>query len=188
MPNKKVYFGTLDDMQWVPAPQANSTYNKVSWRASGTFLNGGGYQRQSGTSHKELSLSWSVQQLEMIDKVLAQFNKGEMLYYIDPIAAKYNVLPPYVAQYQPDNPQGVDFVDTGSAGTLGYPRKAAVYHGGGSRQVLFRIPVPEGYSLHFGAHGSATGDGTIGIWDESVDESESYTLQTNTDGVPYGNW
>lgn len=160
MPNKKVYFGTLDDMQWVPAPQANSTYNKVSWRASGTFLNGGGYQRQSGTSHKELSLSWSVQQLEMIDKVLAQFNKGEMLYYIDPIAAKYNVLPPYVAQYQPDNPQGVDFVDTGSAGALGYPRKAAVYSGA---NTLATVPVPAGQNLWVGAHGNAIGGGGVSV-------------------------
>ena len=176
MPNKKVYFGTLDDMQWVPAPQANSTYNRVSWRASGTFLNGGGYQRQSSTSHKELSLAWSVQQLEMIDKVLAQFNKGEMLYYIDPIAAKYNVLPPYVAQYQPDNPQGVGFVDTGGAGALGYPRKAAVYNGA---NTLATVPVPAGQNLWVGAHGNAIGGGGVAVAGDDSGTPEVLSTRTN---------
>jgi len=115
-------------------------------------LSGGGYARASGVAHNELSISWGGGSVEDFSPLLTQINKGEILYYLDPLSMKTNILPPYAAQYQPDNPYGV-YPVSGGVGSNGYPAKASVYS---SDTTLYRTPVPSGYRLWVGAHGTGS--------------------------------
>jgi len=149
---KTVYFGTEDDLTLIKCPSTGLTRSLVSWRTSGTYLSGGGYSRASGVAHNELSVSWGGDSVEDFATLITQINKNEVLYYLDPLSMKTNILPPYAAQYQPDNPYGVSSV-SGGAGSNGYPAKASVYS---SDTTLYKTPVPSGYRLWVGAHGTGS--------------------------------
>ena len=153
MQEKTVWFGTEDDLVQVKCPSTELTRTRVAWRNSGTYLNGGGFALSSGTAHEEASISWGADSVDGFATLMTQLNKGEPLYYLDPLACKTNILPPYAAQYQPNNPFG--FVAESATGVNGYPSTALknLYV---DRQIA-TIPVPEGYRLWVGCAGSSGG-------------------------------
>lgn len=175
----KVWFGTRERMQWVPAPAVNVDAGKTGWNNSLTYLNGGARVRRSKTSAKKYSFSWNLQGRSDIQPILdyadGMYGNGP-LYYTDPFAADRNVLPaywaaPYMNYY--DGPLIVDSVrpDLTNLGTStnGYPVEAAVYSLTSTSVVpkLF-IPIPTGYTAYVGAHGSlVSGSATVRVTPET---------------------
>ena len=153
MQEKTVWFGTEDDLVQVKCPSTELTRTRVAWRNSGTYLNGGGFAQSSGTGHEEAAISWGADSVEGFSTLMTQLNKGEPLYYLDPLACKTNILPPYAAQYQPNNPFG--FVAESATGANGYPATAMknLYV---DKQIA-TIPVPSGYNLWVGCKGDSGG-------------------------------
>ena len=153
MQEKTVWFGTEDDLVQVKCPSTELTRTRVAWRNSGTYLNGGVCALSSGTAHEEASISWGADSVDGFATLMTQLNKGEPLYYLDPLACKTNILPPYAAQYQPNNPFG--FVAESATGANGYPATAMknLYV---DKQIA-TIPVPSGYNLWVGCKGDSGG-------------------------------
>ena len=157
---KKVWFGTAGDMRWVPAPLANYQGASVRWREVDQYLNGGAAVRQSVASHQELSLSWAVQSTENLAPVVALLHSPGPFYYVDPIAARANIVPSYWASpevWLHDGPPLISRVTpTKVAGTStnGYPATSVKYSVTKATDTNLRIPVPEGHTLHLGVHGT----------------------------------
>lgn len=154
--NKLVWFGTKDKMSWVPAPQSGVTVAPTYWQAGGTFLNGGGWADNSGTSHEELKLAWGLMGLDESLPLLDVLRSPGPFYYLDPVIAGANCLPQYAAEWTKDNPFGatrvVSPVDDPD-GELGPMLKsyAAQYK---KDTIVWDFPVPPGFVLHFGWCGS----------------------------------
>lgn len=133
IPNN-VWFGTENDMRWVPAPLPNYTPAQVRWRAKDQYLNGGAGVRQSTASHKELSLSWPVQSQEDLAPLVSYLQQAGPYFYLDPLNAEANAVPAYwsmpgLVQDGPPLIPGVapSYVPTVGGRTLGYPTTSAVY-------------------------------------------------------------
>lgn len=187
MDTKTVWFGTEDDLVEVKCPSTELTRSRVSWRNSGTYLNGGGFATSSGTGHDEAAISWGADSVEGFSTLLTQLNKGEPLYYLDPLVCKTNLLPPYAAQFQPNNPFG--FVAESATGANGYPSTAMknLYT---DRQIA-TVPVPEGYRLWVGCAGSSGGvyvDAPPPAWVEVARNLARDPGATGTRLVDYGGW
>lgn len=174
MPRGKIYFGTKEYMQWVPAPDRNVPRSGHGWSSRSDRLNGTASVRRSAGTHKEYDLTWSVQKRENIDPVLAYANGdygGGLIYWIDPWASDTNVAPdawasPWKAGIDGINLAGKHLarpaiVDTPS-NPNGYPTRSARYtlSAGQPFRELW-IPVPDGFTLHIGVHGSSTGFGQV---------------------------
>jgi len=169
----KVWFGTREYMQWVPAPAVEVDATRQGFAATTNFLNGGAQIRRSKTSARRYSFSWNLQRREDITPVLDYadgiYGKGHV-YYVDPFAADRNMLPPYwAAPYMNyyDGPVMVDgkrpeLVTNGSV-TNGYPLESARYTvTDDSTAPRIYIPIPPGYTAHVGVHGTLE-DGDAGM-------------------------
>ena len=184
MREKSAWFGTRDDLSEIRCPSTGLTRTPTSWRTSGTYLSGGGYARSSGVSHQELSISWGGTSVDNLSSILAQIYKNAAYYYIDPLVAKTNMLPPFAAQYQRDNPFGVGVVQTG-VGVNGYPNTASSYV---NDTKIFETPVPLGYNLWVGAHGTGSVEVSGGPAPEPPRETRrNFALNPSFESVA-GSW
>lgn len=158
MSKRSVWFGTIDNMRWVPAPLAGAISNTVRWRAVDQLLNGGAVVRQSAASHQTKSLSWPVQSAESLAPVEATLNEPGPYYFLDPIAAQSNAVPSYWAQTAisasggPALVSGIETKVVSITAQNGYASSAAQLTTT-ARDTNLVIPVPEGYTLHLGVHG-----------------------------------
>lgn len=200
MTERVMYFGTQDRMTWVRCPTIDSTISKVGWTAMSQFLNGGASVRSSRASHKEYQFTWSLASAEETAKVndYADGLYGEgLIYFLDPFAVQTNLLPQHWAVPS----QGIDDAPTFTksdvrptgvttgANIYGYPTTSAVYTFDSSS--TFRslwIPLPVGYTFHFGAHGSSTGDARVTLNGTDITGLISVASSTRTNttvtGVP----
>lgn len=170
-----VWFGTENDMRWVPAPAANYTKSRVRWRAVDQLLHGGANVRQSLVSHKTLSLSWPVQSQESLSPIV-QFLEGNGPYfYLDPLEAQSNVVPPYWAEPWLSVEHGPIFMAgaqpwvTVEASANNYPVR--VYHSATitvTTDTNLKIPVPDGHTLYLGVHGTGTSNVRVGTTEASL--------------------
>lgn len=169
----RMYFGTRERMTWIPCPAIDADLSKAGWAATGRYLNGGGWVRRSATAGKVYRFSWNLTTQAELRKFLdyadGLYGQGPF-YFIDPFATE-NVLPAYWASPRLaalDAPplvidQRPELVDT-PENTYGYPTKSAVYTFDADDEFAeLWIPIPEGYSLHVGVHGSATGDAGVRV-------------------------
>lgn len=191
--NNGVWFGTENNMQWVPAPAANYTATNVRWRATDLFLNGGAAVRQSTASHKELSLSWPVQSQEALAPLVSTLQQAGPFYYLDPINGASNAVPSYWAQpgMVQDGPplvQGVEPNYTPSTGgeSLGYPTTAWNTTVAGTTKTAIKIPIPSGYAAYVGVHGTGPGVIVNGITMSYLSVTSSTTVHPSA--VPTGNF
>jgi len=173
--NNEMYFGNRNYMQWVPAPQINYESSKRGFAATAGYLNGGQFVRRSATGAKGYVLTWTLKSRDDI-RAINDYADGVYgfgpTYFLDPFAMDKNLLPQYFAtpalasadapllagQYDEDRPSVLQT----DPNNLGYPALTATYQYDGSNpfnQVW--IPIPFGFSLWVGAHGSATG--TAGV-------------------------
>lgn len=200
MTERVMYFGTQDRMTWVRCPTIDSDISKVGWSATSLFLNGGASVRGSVASHKEYQFNWSLASAEETSKVNdyadGLYGNG-LIYFLDPFAVQTNVLPQHwavPAQGIEDAPtfDKSDLRPTGVAtgsNDFGYPTTSAVYtFNVGSEFRSLWIPLPDGYTFHFGAHGTATdtarvtlnGDDITGL----IPVASSVRTNTTVTGVP----
>lgn len=174
-----MYFGTQERMTWIKCPNSGMTRNRTGWKSSGTYLNGGGWTRQSATKHYEMSLVWSflnhLQVREINDYYLGVYGDGP-IYWLDTFAMGTNALPAHwsiprlAADDAPPLVKGrrPTLSDT-AANTIHLPTKTATYElRSGDQFDSLHIPVPEGFVAHIAAWGSRTGDAHLVLGGEEV--------------------
>jgi hypothetical protein len=173
VPGEKIWFGTREYMQWIKAPAVNVDASKNGWFSPTNYLDGGAYVRRSWSSHKEYSLSWNLASRATLRPILDYadgiYGTGEV-YWVDPFAADVNVLPQYWASPvlgTLDGPvlTGLDTRPTKVATTanmLGYPTSSAFYTVPltGTKPSVW-LPIPPGYTLWLGVHGSNGTGGAV---------------------------
>lgn len=174
MAEKKMYFGTRERMTWVNCPAINTDLSKGRWSSNGQFLNGGAYVRNSVTGNKRYQFSWNMASSDEIREILDYADGlygSDLVYFLDPFAVAKNLLPSWWASPRLQNEDAPpltrgkrpSLVDT-PANPHAYPTKSAVYTLTGSESFdSVYIPLPPGYELHFGAHGSSTGDAAVAV-------------------------
>lgn len=172
MAKKKMYFGTQERMTWIKCPAIDTPLSKVGWQSKSQYLNGGANVRRSSTAHKEYTLTWSFATQDQVDDVTdyadGAYGDG-LIYFLDPFAAKSNVLPQYwsIPRLAVDDapslvkgrrPTLVDSVSN----NFSHPTKTAVY----TLQVTdtfttLYVPIPPEHTFHMGVFGSASGTARV---------------------------
>lgn len=171
--SKTMYFGTKERMTWVRCPTTDSDISKVGWSSSSLFLNGGASVRRSASAHKEYQFTWglsSARDIAAIKDYADGLYGQDLIYFLDPFAMSYNVLPQFWATPRLGAEDAPTFngsllrptlVNT-DVNTYGYPTKSAVYtFDTASDFANLFIPLPTGYTFHFGAHGNASGTAAV---------------------------
>jgi hypothetical protein len=176
MADNALFFGTSEYMTWLKCPNSGMPLSRVGWSANGTYLNGGGWARSSSTKHFEPTLTWSfLSQTEV--KAIENFYLGAYgqgpFYFYDSFSMKSNVLPPYFSIARVAADDGVSLLrdkrpmlEATPANDFGLPTMSAVYELN-SASVPYEIflPIPSGYTLHFGAKGTSTGTAQFKVVD-----------------------
>lgn len=178
----QVYFGMKGAMKWVPAPAVNTPRGVSHYRKETQLLGGGVSLYASATGARQYELTWPVDSDSDLRHILAcsqglyatPSNKG-LIYYLDPFAMKTNVLPawfasPFLGYHGAPNIAGWGAVSTISevGVTNGYPAEAFLLATEGTSwnpatsRTLW-IPVPAGYTFHFGVHGTAMSGGYMSV-------------------------
>lgn len=173
MSDKTVWFGTKERMAWVPAPMPGVDRSLRKWRATGQYLNGGYYQRESATGARAPALVWPPMSAEKVRKVRA-FLEGTYgagpFYYSDPFAEPVNVAPqwlatPWLACADAPSLRGTvrpTKVST-PANAYEYPSFGAQYTVGGLGEREVSLPIPPGFTAYVGVHGAASGTGAVKV-------------------------
>lgn len=174
---RKVYFGNANKQVWIPAPQSGMRADLSGRIVQNELLSGRTDITRSVAASRRFDASWlgslNDPELEASLHTIKSFYEGVYgdgpFYWVDPYAAKTNLLPPHWAApalCEKDWPaiasfQATEFLETES-NSLDYPFKSARYQLGGSSAISssreLTLIIPQGYSLHVGWHGSATGD------------------------------
>ena len=192
MAKRKLYFGTRERMTWIPCPAINAGLGSSRWLATGGFLNGGAFQRQSTIGAKTYSFAWNPQEAENLYELDGYFDgiHGQgPFYFVDPFAAKSNILPSFLASPSTmagDAPnfggtQRVSRVLTGT-NPLGYPAQSGQVTVGAAfgPYKFYVLPVPPDHELHLGVHGSASGTAAV-----QIGALGSGVVRTNLASNPY---
>lgn len=191
MTNKRMYFGTRERMTWIAMPAINADLSKARWSSEGVFLNGGAFVQRSQAAHMKYVFSWNLAPHEDIYEI-ADYDDGvygkDLLYFLDPFASRVNVLPQFwaaprlQAEGAPSLVKNTDptLVST-AANNFSYPTKSAVFEltSGDEFRSLW-IPIPPGYTFHFGVHGSATGTAAVTIQPDGDPVSDVTPLPVTT--------
>lgn len=167
-----IYFGTKNRMMWVKDPAINMDSSKFGWANQTNFLDGGAHIRRSWGSHKEFNLSWNLSSRDTIrpiqDYADGMYGTG-LIYWLNPFTMDKNVLPTAWATPWMGGQDGPiltgystrpSLVDT-SANTYGYPVQSAVYTVTTTPTKNVWIPIPTGYTLWLGVHGTAGSGGAV---------------------------
>lgn len=183
--NDKVWFGTREFAQWVPAPAVDIDASKTGYASTLAFLNGGARVRRSKGAAKSYNMSWNLKRRADIQPILdyadGMYGNGA-IYYVDPFAADMNMLPtywaaPYVNYY--DGPVIVDGVRptlvSSPTSVNGYPVESVIYKlNSTSRVPSIYLPIPPGYTAYVGAHGSvASGSASVRVIPELNSQSSA---------------
>jgi hypothetical protein len=192
-----IWFGTKDLMQWVLAPKQNMDSSRVGHSSTSSYLNGGAHVRRSWSGHKEYTLAWNLATRDEIrpiqDYADGIFGQGS-IYWLNPFTADVNILPQYWAspfQNTLDGPvfarKGKRPVATSTAQNYyRYPTTSAQYTVVDTLvQPKIWLPLPPGYTMWFGVHGSAGSGGLVTATPTLAngDDGNTYTLpflSTNT--------
>lgn len=178
---EKMWFGTEDYMGWIPAPVSGAEMSPAGWGEGGTLLSGGGYENASWGSHKVYTFSWSDASSLEIAQLMKSYSDGTygrgLLYFIDPLAYRHNILPARVADPSmaigDESSTLIPGVTPTASPTTAWqgnriPVAGATYNLNGAaigfpgEGAATFIPIPEGCTLHLGAFHEATG--TAGIF------------------------
>jgi hypothetical protein len=177
-----MFFGTRQNMEWVPAPNLGVERTRSVFMRSTQLANGASAAYRSLASAGRLELDWGLKkasELRHIEAVAAgaytplSADAQIEVYVLDPFAMDTNVLPPHwsvpaLALTGAPNLAGDAYQDnleavTNSNVSYGYPVTQARFHlGDGSytwsdadARTLW-IPVPNGYTFYFGLHAIST--------------------------------
>lgn len=166
-----MYFGTRNKMRWVKVDAPGRVQETLGHSESLPYLNGGVAMRESAGSHQEYTLTWNSMTAEQARNVTeyAHGIYGDLIYFVDPVAAEQNVLNPAWSAPGVTAKDGVPLAGDKRPRVVrnldlsrDYPMEMARYDlGAGDTRRKFYIPIPPGYTAHVGAHGDA--DSTIGL-------------------------
>lgn len=167
-----MYFGNRLKMRWIACPAINASIGQEKWVSSGTFLNGGGYVRSSTTGHKTYQFSWppasAADTRTFLDFADGIYGPGPF-FFVDPFAMSTNMMSTlWSAPWLMENTSagGSSSMLATVAGTRvttpANPKELPPYGIqysliGTQVRRTFPLPVPPGYTLHLGVHGSGTG-------------------------------
>lgn len=179
---QQMFFGTRGHEQWVKAPATSADFSRKKYATQLSFVNGGAAVFGSRTTHAEYSMSWPVAgRLELRpvfdfaghvydNDPLAKFMVADnLIYFLDPMEMELNLAP-----VNWGNP-ALSCTDAPSlladsrpvpvataANAQAYPTFSAKYtFAAASVPRSFYVPIPAGFKLWAGFHGSATG--TAGV-------------------------
>lgn len=171
MANNQMWWATREYGMWVRCPSVEMPSSKSGWVSSMDYLNGGAYVRRSTAAHKNYTLSWNIltrdQSRPILDFADRLYGDGPF-YWIDPVAARYNLLPQWFASPFQGLDDGIILTGDKARGevvqtpmnSLGYPIRSIRYDvTSGSNPTKVWIPIPPGMTAWVGAHGQ---DGTGG--------------------------
>ena len=177
---RKMWFGTLDRMQWIDTPLSGADGSPEGWSADGTNLNGGGFALHSWGSHKNYVYEWRESSSRKAAQLMKSYRDGSfgrgLLYFVEPTTYDTNLLPArWAAPSMACSDEGAtmvyglepDAVAVSGGAVNELPVKAAYYDlvntddgYRGDQDTVF-IPIPEGYTLHLGAFHAVTGSGKM---------------------------
>lgn len=177
---KQIWLGIpLKKMQWTPAPLSDSESSRLFFTEQIKFENGGGDARRSNAYQMAYQFQFSAplkgsEGLNVYNKFASGYYGEGLIHFADPYAFETNLFSaawasPGLIEGDWPNIYTVDpsFANT-SANSYDQPLRTATWNittsaataPTGERNV-FTVPVPQGYTLHLGASGSATGDGKV---------------------------
>lgn len=180
---RKLWFGTLDRMEWLPTPNRGADVSPEGWSAGGALLSGGAYQFGSFNSAKNYQFEWPSSSSRTAAQLMKSYADGTygrgLIYFIDPLTYSTNVLPalwadPSMALASESNTlvPGITPTATPTSGNadLRLPVRSAFYdlaltgvtgpdNLDDSNSVF--VPIPEGFFLLLGAIYSATGSAGV---------------------------
>lgn len=94
---RQMVFGTQRYLQMIEAPLRAADESPDGWSVDGTLLNGGGYALNSFGSHKTYTYEWRGTSAPEVAQTMKSYADGtfgrEMIYFINPVTYKRNVLP-----------------------------------------------------------------------------------------------
>jgi hypothetical protein len=176
--SSQVYFGNATKQLWIKAPASGMSADVQGWSAETTLLNGMTSIRRSNAGHRRFSPSWvgPVNATDLSDSLntIKDFADGLYgdgpFYWVDPYAAKSNVLPENWAApmlIEKDWPNIVSgLTPSFNAATVAnnYPIKyiSFVTPDNYVSTKKLTLIIPNGYKLAFGWHGPV-GGATTGI-------------------------
>jgi hypothetical protein len=174
MVSTQMWFGTRDYMQWIKPPQVGMGSPKVGWSTQQQFLNGGAYARRSVAAHKEYQMTWNMVSPDVAQVVTDYADRvygTGAIYWVDPFNMERNMLPQWFAVPSQGLDDGLPLnggarpVSSATpANLLGYPTTSALYtNTTGVTGPQIWVPVPPGYTLWFGAHGTAGTGGNVTV-------------------------
>lgn len=198
-----MFFGTKKVMDWVPNPQRNADRGTSSYSNENQFTNGAISIYRSVAAPRVYEFDWplrsnaDLRHLQAVYQGLYSvegFNGGEdLVFFLDPFAMNTNVLPAYFAApalclYGAPNILGPGAglpVYEYALGGYGYPVQQLETGQEGANwspstaQSLW-IPVPDGYTFHFGVHGTNQSSAYVGITPDGGTEVATTLLGVDT--------
>lgn len=175
MASSMIWLGTQEHSEWVPCVDVGAVTSRTGWIATGSFLNGGAYQQKSTTGHKEYQYGWQRKDrdaLRFITDLSNDVHGTGLIHWSPPESMDRNVLPVYhsiprmAANEGSDSPSLIPgyrpaLLSTPNNLNPGLPAKSAGYKILNEPYVnpgqSIYIAIPPGYTLHFGAKGTARG-------------------------------
>lgn len=168
----QMYFGNRSRMIWVKCPDSGMGFTRSRWSAEGTYLNGGGYVRESTAGHLVYEMGWNFltrDQAYAITDYRDGIYGSDPLYFLDPFHMNRNVLPQHWAAPALAGEDAMPLVyeqypvlSAGAANALNAPAQRATYTlDADSAPESVWVPVPDGYSLHIGGLFSVTGTAAV---------------------------
>jgi hypothetical protein len=179
--NRKVYFGNAQSQCWIPAPLTGLQVDSTGFLVENQLLSGRSYVKRSGANHRSFSVSWNgslnsetrEDSLHTIKDYADGIYGDGPFYWLDPYAIDTNLLPPHWASPMlslGDWPSicsvGTQSLISTASNTKNYPYESLkiAFSGAAESATYQRIIIPEGYKLHFGAHGVLTsGSATVSL-------------------------
>ena len=170
----QMYFGCRGNMKWIPCPKSDADLSLNRYTNEQSFHRGAQGLYQSAAGAKTYTFDFGLKHAADIQHLLNvdMGFYGSPIYFLDPFAMKTNVLPihwsaPFLAAYRAPSLMGKTHyrqaLTATDANDYGYPSLSAVLglDAGNDTWVPANsldlwIPVPAGYTFHFGAHSTTT--------------------------------
>lgn len=177
---KQIWFGIpATRMQWVPAPLAGAQASRASFTDVMPFENGGATVSRSAAYRMQYEFEFNApikgsEGLNVFNKFASGFYGDGLIYFADPYAFETNLFPAHwaspglIEQGWPEVSSATAFFTNTASNVYGQPSRTAQWNTLGlattptsvaSQSAI--IPVPPGYTLHFGFSGAVSGTGRI---------------------------
>lgn len=166
----KIWFGTRERFTRVACPAFNAGTSHEGWSASGAFLDGGGWVKNSPTAHMVYEFEWNLTDQEsvrqVIDYATSVYGSGPVYFYL-PGVMDTNALPEYLAApgiaisggavLHSGQTVVAEATPTAFRDTHGLPVRGAKFTvAGASSSTPFFLPVPTGYTAVLDVWGERT--------------------------------